>query len=61
MYWQFCLAGNVTVGLLTHRPRVTVHSGISTYGLNGQKLGTHYPCPRAVSTARGVRGHGRPK
>jgi len=26
--------------------------GISTYGLNGLKLGTHYPCPRAVFTAR---------
>jgi len=36
-------AGKVTVGLASHWPCVTDLSGISIYGLNGQRMGDEHP------------------
>jgi len=33
----------ITVGLVLHWPCVTDSSGLSTYGLNGQRMGDEHP------------------
>jgi len=37
------VAGKVTVGLALHWPCVTDSSGLSTYGLNSQRMGDEHP------------------
>jgi len=37
------MAGKVTVGLAPHCPCVTDSSDLSTYGLNGQRMGDEHP------------------